>query len=846
MLHRISLLDELRKGGYEASLITTYNAYFPFYEEVVLRRLVNAGVRHNVVMMDANQYAHSFATHPPKLAGRNYTLVPVKVDDAFHPKLVFLAGKKRGLVLVGSHNLTLSGFGFNRELTNLVRIENADDVDGITLARDAWAEIDYWLDNFAAAVPDPVRRMVSRVRDYAPWINGEANRKNDIQLIACRPGKQPLWDQLKNLLGAEAVSVSLTGAFFDKELQFIERVKQDLKPANFSVAVDPNSVQIPPKAQALSNVSFVGAHTLGVDKEIEAGDSRYLHAKGILVVQKNGDSVFASGSANPSAAAWLSSNNSGNVELMLIYRGERARTTADSIGFNFIADMPALNEDDWQAIKSNQKQQAELEPLGYRSGIAVVDETHIMFDQRLLDGVDRPSFVLYSSEGSEVNHTSQYRIESDAAFIEFAETKLTNATALHVLLNGNLVLKLLLHHTREIEEQARSSTQRRFRQALLSLETDTPNIELLIQCIDKIVFSESRETQPSPPKKVGERATPLNEVKEASASLAIDVEDVKRRTSKKQLNHSSDFAYLLDALIYHLRFQKDRPAEEVDSFGRSEEEQIGADDDHDDGQEVSRKQYELLNVCHARVTTVVNRIGSQLKAYAKRQRPLDEVLVRLLGVLAVLRELRKCDGRFAWVERGQTTVPEKQRLRLLEEIMFNLFEGDLSLLHLEDLGAEFRHSDDVARLKGLVLWLAWDCGLTMDLKKPFNESRDDLNERLKRNAMVLMLAQMIQGDDVVEDEARQSIGSLTSSEMRWLKEILMLSHKCETMRDDPSVLLPPERAEPGDIAIHRQLHDWDLRIIAHSANNRINLVKLSNDGELLRYKKDHLAVARLH
>ncbi|MES9881145.1 MAG: hypothetical protein ABW185_09715 [Sedimenticola sp.] len=52
-----------------------------------------------------------------------------------------------------------------------------------------------------------------------------------------------------------------------------------------------------------------------------------------------------------------------------------------------------------------------------------------------------------------------------------------------------LMLKLLLHHSRTIEEQARTGVQRRFKEALLSLETDTPNIGLLIECIDKIVFS---------------------------------------------------------------------------------------------------------------------------------------------------------------------------------------------------------------------------------------------------------------------------------------------------------------------------------------------------------------------
>ena len=85
MLHRLSLIDELRAGGFEASLITTFNAYLPFYEEVVLRRLANAGVRHNVLMMDAQQYTTSILNHPPRLVGRRYTLMPVAISGAFHP-----------------------------------------------------------------------------------------------------------------------------------------------------------------------------------------------------------------------------------------------------------------------------------------------------------------------------------------------------------------------------------------------------------------------------------------------------------------------------------------------------------------------------------------------------------------------------------------------------------------------------------------------------------------------------------------------------------------------------------------------------------------------------------------
>ena len=55
MPDQVSILDVIKRGGYEASLITTFNATLPFYEEVLLRKLVGAGCRHNVVLMDRSQ-----------------------------------------------------------------------------------------------------------------------------------------------------------------------------------------------------------------------------------------------------------------------------------------------------------------------------------------------------------------------------------------------------------------------------------------------------------------------------------------------------------------------------------------------------------------------------------------------------------------------------------------------------------------------------------------------------------------------------------------------------------------------------------------------------------------------
>ena len=69
--------------------------------------------------------------------------------------------------------------------------------------------------------------------------------------------------------------------------------------------------------------------------------------------------------------------------------------------------------------------------------------------------------------------------------------------------------------------------------------------------------------------------------------------------------------------------------------------------------------------------------------------------------------------------------------------------------------------------------------------------------------MVVALAQMMQSDEVVIDEARRSIGGLTASEMNRLNELRRLAARCESLREDRSSWHPAEKAEPGDIAIHQ-------------------------------------------
>jgi len=125
------------------------------------------------------------------------------------------------------------------------------------------------------------------------------------------------------------------------------------------------------------------------------------------------------------------------------------------------------------------------------------------------------------------------------------------------------------------------------------------------------------------------------------------------------------------------------------------------------------------------------------------------------------------------------------------------------------------------------------------------ESKEKLESRLKHNAMIFALAQAIQSDESVTDEARQSIGIFTSSEMDWLKDIQSVALHCDGLRDGKFDIQLPEEVQPGDIALHKNIKNWDLRIVANSGGNITSLIRLSREKDRISFMPEHLSIARL-
>ena len=836
MSERISILNEIKSGGYEASLITTFNAYLPFYEDVVLRHLMGSGVRHNVLMMDTSQAALAVERHPPRSAGRLYTLAPISVSGAFHPKIILLLGKKRGTLLIGSHNLTLSGFGYNREMTNLIYYRGSDDIETAGIFSAVWQNVLSWAMTQANPLPKHIIDMINKVQDFAPWLkNADATVSETCRVLSSRQGSANLWQQMVDFAGAAPVKrVIVSGAFFDAKLSFIEKIRNDLSPDELIVGIDPASVQFPVDIKC-PGASFVNCSKLG-PAEKDGKQTGYLHAKSLLIQREDGECVLAVGSANPSYPAWLAPGITQNIEVMIARKGKDAEEAAAELGLLDIALMSPLTDQEWETARLNWEREEESgqSDSAARIVIAIVTEDRITF---------------------KVQHTS-LPPELDCDFMTMAGNVVSRQAH---LVGGDYVLSYdgtsilgtffrftitesrftgLIQNVKQIEGLSRTGSQRKFNEALASLTTGMPNLEHFVECIKDIIKISD--------KVAGVKATLIaahknpnktDKEQKDGAELSIALGEVieREQLQKHRLRGSDDLGYLLDVLLYNLRDEGssslDAAMEERDAMGRSEEEQVDADDDDNHLQPqhniTPEKNHPApsdrnpLDICHYKVGSLVSTACDKLNALKNDGLEYDLSVVIMAGILSALRLLRGLDSKVPWIGAGQTAVPQKELSKLFYKISEVLYDGDKSIICLGGKYSHLTDTDEFARLKGLIIWLAWESGIALKVKKPFNESSEERSFRLSVNRHYVATAQLIAGDDDVISEARQSIGQFSSSDMDWLEKLQSVDRLFRNAYATPDSLQNGAAAKPGDFGFNSLKPDWGVReVLTTDGNNQ--------------------------
>lgn len=754
MSEPISILDVIKRGGYEASLITTYNATLPFYEEVILRKLVGAGCRHNVVLMDRAQCAISWSSEAtrPRRAGHSYTLLPIGVPGAFHPKLCILVGTKKATILIGSHNLTLSGFGYNREVTNWIEVAGFKDGEGVALLADAWRMASQWIELERGKSPDAMLESALSFSNFVdPLISRPAASTNTFALTQI-PNGQPLIDQVFEKITPKVKKIGIIGAFFDNELAFIKEIAKRWPSAKIVVGIDPDSVQ-------LSAVPVAGVARYVDARQLWPENKSYLHAKIIYFETGDNNRAFVSGSANPSRPAWLRTP-SCNVEAVLLQIGPDAKKSAEATSLNRIFGLAELDRKLFKTISIRSSAEigaSELIPVALWVGTANGETEEITVTIRGRKNFDRVE--LFGADMRITGKAARSSAQGDVFTLKVGN-EVGSIRSCLFFSKDVLVAQAMIHHPSVILASSQSSRQNQIRSALSALGSNDGDISKVIASVERVIFADETNNEVNAALREHKAKQAGGSKVNAPKSLAISVADLPKVKNKLRLLKSGDLAYLLDVLLRRLSEGLDTAPVETDRSGRTEEEQVGQEDENETSSPepvtTTLSDVDIAEAVSRRAKALIRKMVAQLELAATDKERRTSAVLQLIAVLALLRELRHLDKAPRWKITGQPLVEEDDRQFLLEESLYYLLCSRTRLLDTIEQ-AIGNDTDETVQLRVLMLWLAWDLGheLTDQVVKFLDA--EELRAKLGTNAMFLSLIPPIAADNTARAELEECI-----------------------------------------------------------------------------------------
>lgn len=821
MTERISLLDEIKAGGYQASLIATYNAYLPFYEEVVRPHLTTSGCRHNLIMMDARRCSEAFndSGSRPRSAGKLYSLVPVKVGGAFHPKILLLLGRNKGSLFVGSHNLTLAGYSSNLELTNKFTYVFARDRKQIQTEIAALQNAYQFLKSYTEGQPEIVQEMFEAFERMIPWLREPHLVGNDTPFIGSSISGEAMWEKVQRKLPTRAKRIFVVGPFFDAKLQFLQHLADRLNPQKLIVGLDPEEVEITDDApQLLPHAHFVNAQ--GLDE-----GTGYLHAKAILIESTDGQEVLITGSANPSTAAWLAPPVMRNAEAVVVRDNTQDQVVAD---IKQLAEQPELTDVSWQLIRNRPKRNVEDKSAAPTLVLAIAVDSSLVIN--LPPGVPElwDEIQVFDGQGNLLEALNNIACDEGWLRISLGDiARYKAASWVELSAQGIVKFRALIHHREELTNLGQTGTERALRESLATLTGESPMLEDVLKIISKVIFAED-EFAIKRAESSGQRSEAEFDSSSEIPQFEISIGATPQGIRKKQFYAEGDLGLILNALIYGLGKGLYPEVQERHISKRSEEELVGSEEEElllshrIDGTE-------LVQHCQKKIKTIFSRMLKQYEKAKSEKKPV-RAIIQLAAVLGLIRHLRCEVEKVAWVPRGQSLLPPVSELRkfFLESCRY-LYAPNEALLPNALVDLEGEDCPELAYIRGYLVWLAWECDFDARLAK-FSEVRKEKLDEIRAIDCLLQLIPDMKNDVSAMEAAYQiqNVGRRLAGYDDWLAGHIKWYEKITAVAQ-PRLHSVPEAEElnVGDI-VYRKSETPYFTTVLEINNRKVKLAE--NEG----------------
>lgn len=715
--------------------MASYIVNFPFYERVVLPQLQASGCRHNILLADARQCAAEIASGigAPQLCGSEYTLLPVRTAAAFHPKFVMLLGRRGARIVVGSHNVTIAGFGLNREIGTAFEVDAND--EGNSPAQAVWRFIRDWTSEFS----DPIQRLISSSEQIAPWLHADDAPTGTSLIVAGTPKGPSLWNVIRPRLPKRLTRMVVVAPYFDSALDFLKTIERDLAPKELIVGVHPQFSDIRSDAKRiLGRARFVDLSRMG-----SRWAEQVLHAKLYCFESPSGTTVV-SGSANASAPAWTADGARRNAEMVVVH--DDGAKLWNQLGLKAIAELPELSSAAWEVVRTRSADRRDVEehqhPLPH---IATTTDEGFLVDREFTEGASASDVRVLGSEMSvPIEEVARKKDESLCVCRDAAVRD--TATRLEVWRRKHPLRVAIVHHTETLLDKAAGNARQAFRRALSGLEGDPEQLTELLAVVEKAVFDtpigveaavgvgRSRETHDQTPDRDRDLGT-----------MMISARDTVRARHRRRAEAMSDLALIIDALIYKLGVGLRRDTDTPASV-RSEEELAK----EEEAPEPIVDGATLAKMCRGKINRLFKRMEGQLDLAAERKKNVVRQIIQLAAVLGVVEYLRNRESDFDWLPRGEELVDQERAWEFFESAARYLYgSSQLATIASQENGGPF---DELTASRGLLTWLALDCG--MDVRTvlgDLSEEPEDVRAGVEEVGYFVPVVMDCVGDELATD-----------------------------------------------------------------------------------------------
>lgn len=235
---------------------------------------------------------------------------PVRMDGAFHPKLILFLGESGAKLFVSSANITTSGFCSNNEIVNVFQydVEHPENLKVIGQAIQFFEK----LEGLSVKKEKDLFNEIKRLPYY-----GKTNRNDDLILLDNL--EEPLLEQVRKVVSEPRV-IDIAVPYYDNDLGAVEKLREIYPHAEMRLHLQNGKSKFP--VVKANNASFaIYPFRKVISEQNEKGSDRFYHGK-VFRFGTETDDYIMYGSANCTQSALTKAYiQGGNIECSVLERG---------------------------------------------------------------------------------------------------------------------------------------------------------------------------------------------------------------------------------------------------------------------------------------------------------------------------------------------------------------------------------------------------------------------------------------------------------------------------------------------------------------------------------------------